>query len=288
MSIRTILAVLSGTQMDKRVLNAALAVGRSSEARITGLYDETALRDFPGVYAAYGTGVYLSQELSRSAERQISEKRLAARKYFDAWQVRSGLPDAAPHIAGPTALFRIETDRAPVLLGEYGPIADLIVVALPNCGETDNGLTLEAALFHTGRPVLALPATGPTTVPQAAPIAVAWNGRPEAARALSAALPILARSHAEVILMSVGDSEKPQILAPVVEYLALHGIGSRPLYLTDRPGGTGAVLLEEAARLGAGLLVMGAYSHNRWREMILGGVTHHVIRHAALPVLFAH
>jgi len=288
MSIRTILAVLSGTQIDKRVLNAALDVGQSSEARITGLYDETALRDFPGVYAAYGTGMYLSDELSPSVERQIAEKRLAARRHFDEWQVRTCVPHPGPNVTGPTALFRSETDCAPVLLSKYGPTADLIVVGLPTRGEIDNGLTLEAALFHTGRPVLALPSTGPTTIPQGAPIAVAWNGRPEAARALSAALPILARSDAEVILMHVGAGERPQTLASVVDYLALHGIESRSLYLTDRPGGTGALLLEEAARHDAGLLVMGAYSHNRWREMILGGVTRHVIQHAVLPVLFAH
>lgn len=43
-----------------------------------------------------------------------------------------------------------------------------------------------------------------------------------------------------------------------------------------------------AARVGAGLLVMGAYSHTRLREMVLGGVTQHVLHHAPIPVLLAH
>lgn len=288
MSIRTILAALSGTAMDKRVLNAALDIGRSSEARITALYGEADQSEIPAAYVGYGIGMYLPLELSKGLEKQIAEKRHAVRRHFDDWQTRAGLPDAGANIAGPTALLQIGIGSVSVLLGRHGPTADLVVAALPNSGEADTSLVLEAALFDTGRPVLALPATGPTGISQTAPIAIAWNGRPEAARALAAALPILARSHSEVILMSVGDSERPEVLRPVVDYLAMHGIAAKPHYLADRSGGTGALLLEEAGKLDAGLLVMGAYSHSRWRELILGGVTHHVIKHAALPVLFAH
>ena len=50
----------------------------------------------------------------------------------------------------------------------------------------------------------------------------------------------------------------------------------------------GDVLLEEAERVSADLLVMGAYSHSRLRELILGGVTRHVLQNADLPVLMAH
>jgi nucleotide-binding universal stress UspA family protein len=37
------------------------------------------------------------------------------------------------------------------------------------------------------------------------------------------------------------------------------------------------------------LLVMGAYSHSRLREMLLGGATRHILKNAsARPVLLAH
>ena len=39
---------------------------------------------------------------------------------------------------------------------------------------------------------------------------------------------------------------------------------------------------------GADLLVMGGYSHSRLREMILGGVTRHMLEKATLPLLLAH
>ena len=44
-------------------------------------------------------------------------------------------------------------------------------------------------------------------------------------------------------------------------------------------------VLEEAQARGADLVVMGAYSHSRLRELFLGGVTQHVLENATLPVL---
>jgi len=288
MSFRTILAVLDGTAVDPRVLDVALTVGLPHEARITGLYADADPRDIPAAYIGDGTGIYLPPELWKSLEIQIAEHRNAARRHFAAWQKDAGLPDAVKMTAGPSAVLQVEVGSAPKLLSEHGPVADLIVVAMPKAGETGKTMTLEAALFDTGRPVLAVPDSGSIALDRAAPIVIAWNGKPEAARALNAALPLLARSRGEVILLNIGKPNDPETLAPVADYLALHGVAARGLHLLDRPGATGAVLLEELAKRGAGLLVMGAFTHSRLRELVMGGVTNHVIRHASVPVLFAH
>ena len=286
MSIRTILATLDGTATDQRVLDAAFDIGRVSEARITALYADTDPREIPAAYMADGFGTYLSPELWESLEALIAERQDAARKHFEDRKLGNGLGDATVLTAGPTARLHIEIGAASTLLGEFGPVADLIVTALP--GETGDSTTLEAALFNTGRPVLAIPAQGPSSIDPTAPVIVAWKGRPEGARALNAARPILARCHGDVILVTVGDPDEANKLEPVVDYLAMHGIVGHGFALADRAGGTGAILLEEATRVGADLLVMGAYTHNRWREAVLGGVTRHVMKHAARPVLFAH
>jgi len=288
MTFRTVLAVLDGTTADRRVLDAALAIGLPSEARITGLFADTDPRDIPAAYVGDGTGIYLTPDLWKSLEQQLVERRNAARQHFSSWQKDAGLPDAVKMTAGPSALLRVEIGSVSKLTREHGPVTDLIVTAMPKSGETGKNIALEAALFDTGRPVLAIPETGPNVPDRSAPIAIAWNGKPEAARALKAALPLLARSRGEIILLSAGKAEDPECLAPVADYLAMHGIAARGLHLLDRSGGTGAVLLEEVARRGAGLLVMGAFTHSRLRELVMGGVTHHVVKHAAVPVLFAH
>ena len=43
--------------------------------------------------------------------------------------------------------------------------------------------------------------------------------------------------------------------------------------------------VDEAA---ADLLVMGAYSHSRWREMIIGGVTRHAVQKTSVPIFMSH
>ena len=48
-----------------------------------------------------------------------------------------------------------------------------------------------------------------------------------------------------------------------------------------------AELLRQAVGCGADLLVMGAYTHSRLRQLILGGVTRHVLENAALPVMMS-
>ena len=55
-------------------------------------------------------------------------------------------------------------------------------------------------------------------------------------------------------------------------------------------GGTsvGAAILAEAGRRNASMLALGAYTHSRVREFLLGGVTRHVVEHARIPVLMAH
>ena len=48
------------------------------------------------------------------------------------------------------------------------------------------------------------------------------------------------------------------------------------------------MLLSRAADVGADLIVMGAYGHARWREVVLGGFTQHMLDHMTVPVLMAN
>jgi nucleotide-binding universal stress UspA family protein len=56
------------------------------------------------------------------------------------------------------------------------------------------------------------------------------------------------------------------------------------------PGGAavGDALQTRAVAEDAGLLVMGAYGHNRLREFVLGGATRSALGNLRLPVLMSH
>jgi nucleotide-binding universal stress UspA family protein len=69
---------------------------------------------------------------------------------------------------------------------------------------------------------------------------------------------------------------------------ARHGIAARSQRFRADGIGTGDLILSRAADEGADLIVMGAYGHARWREIVLGGVTLHMLKHMTMPVLMSH
>jgi len=73
-----------------------------------------------------------------------------------------------------------------------------------------------------------------------------------------------------------------------LRYLSRHGVKAE---LTELARGNSIeeTLAAEVARVGAGLLVMGAYSHSRLREFLFGGVTRFMLDEmTAPPLLIAH
>jgi nucleotide-binding universal stress UspA family protein len=74
----------------------------------------------------------------------------------------------------------------------------------------------------------------------------------------------------------------------LAQYLARHGIEAQTWAFTPGRDPIGKELMIQCAEAGADLLVMGAYGHSRFREMVLGGATRGVIANAPLPVLMAH
>lgn len=77
--------------------------------------------------------------------------------------------------------------------------------------------------------------------------------------------------------------------ADIALLLARHGVNVDVLR-QETPTGldVGNALLSLAADLGIDLLVMGAYGHMRWREVLLGGVTHTILKSMTVPVLMSH
>lgn len=165
--------------------------------------------------------------------------------------------------------------------------ADLVVIAqAPQIGEM-RGLT-GALAFTSGAPVLVAPAS--TAAKPFDTIVVAWNGSREARRALDESLGFLkAAGRVYVVVIDDGscavtDADGKALL----RRLARHGVAAEILRRRSEHGATGRALTTACDEVGADLLVMGAYSHSRAAEMILGGVTRTILERAAIPTLLAH
>ena len=145
-------------------------------------------------------------------------------------------------------------------------------------------------LLNAPRPVLVLPLDAtPATLGQR--ITVAWNGSAEAVRAIASALPLLQRARKVNLVVFDADisgelhGEVPG--ADIALYLARHGV---PVEVTSGGAGidVGASLLSFAGKNEADLIVMGAYGHSRFREILLGGMTRSVLASSTIPLWMSH
>ena len=175
--------------------------------------------------------------------------------------------------------------RPEVELARRGLLFDLLI--LPQPWAEKDGLSasgLEAALFEVGGPVLVVPNVFSGAVGNN--VLVTWNGRREAARAITAALPILQRAK-QVTVVSIEESARTADPAQAAGRLALHHIEAEAHRIPgDRPAGES--LLQEVEERQADLVVMGAYGHSRLRQFVVGGVTRRLLAEARIPLLMAH
>ncbi len=146
-------------------------------------------------------------------------------------------------------------------------------------------------VMQAGRPLLVVPDT--VTWLDLRSMLVAWKDTPEARRAIVDSLPLLRKAEDVTIAEIVEtDDSRPDAISrarDVVAWLSRHGIVARELVPeknSDR--GPAAQFDRIAADVGAGVIVAGAYGHSRFRELVLGGMTQHLITQTARCVLLSH
>ena len=99
------------------------------------------------------------------------------------------------------------------------------------------------------------------------------------------ALPWLQRAQSIRILWSEDYQRRGPLAPDLQQYLAAYDLTADRAAFQPINKVVGAGLLAAANEFACDLLVMGAYSHSRLRQLILGGVTRHVLEHATVPVM---
>ena len=170
-------------------------------------------------------------------------------------------------------------------LGSLGRLYDLTV--LPRPGPKGGRVTaFEAALFDSGRPVLMAPPTVPQTLGDN--IIIHWNRSTETARAIALGMDLLTKAKRVHFVFVEGNSVAGPSVRDAVGHLAAHGIAATEKTVELKGRGPGEAILQEAKAFGADLLLKGAYTQSRLRQMIFGGATSHILSKAEIPVFFAH
>jgi nucleotide-binding universal stress UspA family protein len=140
-----------------------------------------------------------------------------------------------------------------------------------------------------GRPVLVVPYIGPSGT-LGKRVLLAWNATREATRAATDALPFLQAADEVLVVLvkphSISHGEVPG--ADIGLYLARHGVHVKVETIEGVDIDAGNLLLSRAADLSSDLIVMGAYGHSRFSELVLGGVTRTMFESMTVPVLMSH
>ena len=283
--MKNLLAVI-GDGNAAPVLEAALMAARRFNSHIVGLHSLTT--EYAVVFGGE-MGFSISSEVDRTLEREGHERRDQARRLFREFMTKNGVSMDPPTAGynGPTASWREEDGRQNAVVGMTGRVYDLILVEQPEKLASIAEATLEDALFESGRPVMMVPKTiGPHL---GETIAVAWNGSTETALTVAVSMPFLKQAK-HVVVVSVGPQHMPEP-GPTGEELARslesHGltVSLRPAF--GRQKAMGESFVKEAMAAGADLMLKGAYTQSRIRQMIFGGATRHILMDAKIPVIMA-
>jgi len=282
----SILAVTDGAAGSDAAMAAAIDLGQRFGARVECLHVANDPRDLLPYVGEGMSGTALEQVMA-SVEASNARRREAVEASFK--RLCGGLPTVQadePVEAGKFAVcLNVVVGRQPEEIERLGRLTDVIVMPHPALTEGDESASMDAALFGTGRPVIAAPAAAKKGF--GGKIAIAWDGSREGALAVTAALPLLKRADEVVVVTAREDDEvvEPSALA---RYLAGHGITAKTWAYTPGSESIAEGLLGQADHAGSDCLIMGAYGHSRLRERILGGATEGVLQHAKIPVLMAH
>jgi len=135
--------------------------------------------------------------------------------------------------------------------------------------------------------VVMVPKNSPATIGDV--VAVAWNGSTETALTVALGMPFLKQAK-EVVVVAVAPQHMPEP-GPTGDELARtlerHGMKVSLRTAVGRQKPQGESFLQEAMAAGADLMLKGAYTQSRIRQMIFGGATRHIIMESKIPVVMS-
>ncbi|MBV7256611.1 universal stress protein [Pacificimonas sp. WHA3] len=272
--MKSILLHMNDDEAQGSRMEAALATARVMDAHLTCCHSislsSLVVNTYPlGVWTGYPTDA-----LRKEAEE-------AWQRFRDKWEAKLAKEDV------PWTWARLHIDSAHGLQRK-ALLADLTIVSL-----TDRDMGIQSSKRFLGEivtgirgPVLGIPEDLKRFEPKGQ-VLVAWDGSEEAARALRSSIPFLKQAD-NVLVVRVGKGKVGhEGLESAARYLGYHGLEVEIDELVEKETDS-YTILDAAKGVAADLIVMGAYGRPRMAEMMLGGVTQHMLTQREFPVLFTH
>lgn len=273
---KTILLHINDERRVGQLVDAATRIASENEAHLCAVY---VLPPIPT-----GSATPTGSSLIRKFLEPFREEAARIRAIFE------GAARDRPFVSEWRMLEARQRSLPDALLG-LARTADLVIA-----GQRDREWPLSPILdcpeqlaLQSGRPVVLVPHSGRFSN-LGRRVTIAFNGKRESARAAFDALPLLRRAEAvRVVWIDPKQEDAGDVpTADLAAALARHGIKPEASVLFGDDLKVGDTLLSGLADDGSDLLVMGAYGHSRWRELVFGGATQHILDSMTVPVLLSH
>lgn len=273
---KTLLVPVDGRARSARSVDVACRLAGAFDAHVVGLFVEPSIR-----MPAMAFGEAFVAEIGDLALRAAQELAANAKTNFEQAVAATGVNKVEFRTAG--------GDRA-AAVALHARYADLVVINQTDANEPGASHFADSVLMSLNRPALLVPHAG-NIKSLGDNVLVCWNASAESARAVTDALPFLKRA-SKVTVMAVegkptanGHGERPG--ADIALFLSRHGVRAEVMPTPSGGIDIGNVILSRAFDQGADLIVMGAYSHPRLRQMVLGGATRTILESMTVPVLMS-
>jgi nucleotide-binding universal stress UspA family protein len=263
------------------VLDTVLLLARQFNSYVEGFPLRIGIRE---LVAGDPVGGYPVETYRQESEQEAQQ----ARELFEAFMQQNNVPRSTDATSGLSFGWFADAPEGEDFVGSYGRVFDAIVLARPDADSIGlHNRAIESGLFESGRPVLLSPPSPPKQI--GTNVLIPWNCSTEQSRANALAMPFLQRAERVTVLIVTGGSTVPGPSAEqLLPCLLRHGVKAGLMTVGLEGRNTGEAILAVAQSLGCDLVVKGAYTQSRLRQMIFGGATNHILTHANLPVLMAH
>ena len=287
MTIKTILLPIRDSDVANSLMETAISMAIRNNAHLDVLYVQNDPEHLVP-FASLGVSASMRASIIESASASANQQRDDLKQRFQALCTKLNMAEkvCGSDPTSPSADFVVRQGTRDEMIGIYGRLADLILVPQP-LSISPPPSSFEAAIRDTGRPVLMVPRKK-ILVDAGKTLAIGWNASKEAAQAIKAVIGNLQRADKVYVLESEKRMKNPLNAEAACIYLKCHGVPAEPAVFSTGRHSAGQALLAKTEELQCDRLIVGGYSRPRLRDMIMGGVTGHLMQHSDIPVIFVH
>lgn len=294
MKLGTFLALLDNTEDNHKILDYIHSIIDENEAHIRGLWGASS-PDYQLSMMGQGLPVAVTDKIVSKTMEESQKNEHFVESLFETWcqdrhiaVLHSFAYENIHQNHGVTASFVSHIGKPLEAIARLGRVSDFIVASRKAWSYSEEQQDkIHAALFETARPVILLPPDN-----KAKPIeniAIAWNGKAEASHAVARAKPFL--KQAKKIWIYIAPSERTSLEqgSDLAFYLSQHGVIAQIVEIEreNHHNNVGEAIHEQAVADNIDLLIMGAWSRSRLRQLVLGGLTNYMLQKAEFPVMMA-